>query len=138
MSGTQVTPKILSYVEEHLDKALSLEKIAEALNYSKFYIARAFKEDTGLTLYQYIRGRRLNESARKLVETELPVIEIALSAGYSSQQAFTQAFHREYECAPQEYRRIGVFVPRQDKIEMCESGKCSLCIICSAGGEMAA
>lgn len=138
MSSRPVTKNILSYIEEHLDNTLSLEKIAKEMNYSKFYIARAFKEDTGLPLYQYIRGRRLNESARKLVETKQPVIEIAFLAGYHSQQAFTQAFHREYECTPQEYRRIGVFVPRRDKIEMRKSGKCSSHTIYLVGGEMAA
>lgn len=138
MSSRPITENILSYIENHLDNALSLEKIAEELNYSRFYIARVFKEDTGLPLYQYIRSRRLNESARRLVETKLPVIEIAFSAGYRSQQAFTQAFHREYECTPQEYRRIGVFVPRQDKIEIRESGKYGRQAFCPAGWEMAA
>ena len=107
MSIRPVTQSILSYVEKHLDSELSLEKIAKELNYSRFYIARVFKEDTGLTLYRYIRGRRLKESASKLAETKQPVVEIALAAGYSSQQAFTQAFHREYGCTPQAYRRSG-------------------------------
>lgn len=138
MSSRLVTKNILSYIEKHLDNALSLEKIAEELNYSKFYIARVFKEDTGLPLYQYIRSRRLNESARKLVETELPVMEIAFLAGYGSQQAFTQAFHQEYECTPQEYRKKGIFVPRRDRIEMRESGIDGLRAFGPAGGEMAA
>ncbi len=138
MSSRPITKNILSYIENHLDDELSLEKIAEELNYSRFYIARVFRENTGLTLYRYIRGRRLNESARKLTETKLSVIEIAFLAGYHSQQAFTQAFHREYDCTPQEYRRIGVFVPRRDKIEMRVSGKCSFHAIRLAGEEMAA
>lgn len=138
MSSRPITQNILSYIEKHLDNALSLEKIAEELNYSKFYIARAFKEDTGLPLYQYIRGRRLNESARKLVETKLPVVEIAFLAGYGSQQAFTQAFRQEYECTPQEYRKNGIFVPRRDRIEMRESGIGGLRAFVPAGGEMAA
>lgn len=133
-----MTKNILSYVEKHLDSELSLEKIAKELNYSKFYIARVFKEDTGLTLYQYIRSRRLNESARKLVETKRPVIEIAFLAGYGSQQAFTQAFHREYGCTPQEYRRNGIFLPKQNEIKMYESGKFRLRITYPAGGVMAA
>jgi AraC-like DNA-binding protein len=71
MSSRPITKNILSYIENHLDDELSLEKIAEELNYSRFYIARVFRENTGLTLYRYIRGRRLNESARKLTETKL-------------------------------------------------------------------
>ena len=74
MSSRPITKNILSYIENHLDDELSLEKIAEELNYSRFYIARVFRENTGLTLYRYIRGRRLNESARKLTETKLSVI----------------------------------------------------------------
>ena len=81
MGGTAVTKKVLSYIEKHLEEDLSLEKIAEALNYSKFYIARAFKENTGYTLYKYVRNRRLEEAAKKLAETTQPIVEIALEAG---------------------------------------------------------
>ena len=138
MSSISVTKCILSYVEKHLDRELSLEKIAKELNYSKFYIARVFKDETGMALHQYIRGRRLNESARKLVETKQSIIEIAFAAGYGSQQAFTQAFHHEYGWTPQEYRRNGIFLPRQNEIRMCESSKFRLCIVYLAGGEIAA
>lgn len=116
MGSTAVTEKVLSYIENHLDEDLSLEKIAEALNYSKFYMARAFKENTGHTLYKYIQGRRLDEAARKLAETAQPIVEIALEAGYGSQQAFTAAFRYAYLCTPQEYRRIGRFIPKQNAI----------------------
>lgn len=138
MSSMTVTEKILSYVEEHLESELSLEKIATALHYSKFYIARIFKENTGVTLYQYIRGRRLSEAAGKLVKSEQPVTEIAFEAGYASQQAFIQAFHLEYECTPQEYRRMGRFLPKQSRIELNESGRFTMRAVCLAGGEMAA
>ncbi len=60
MSSRPITKNIQSYIENHLDNVLSLEKIAEELNYSRFYIARVFREDMGLTLYQYIRGRHLH------------------------------------------------------------------------------
>lgn len=52
MSSRPITKNILSYIENHLDNVLLLEKIAEELNYSRFYIARVFRENTGLTLYQ--------------------------------------------------------------------------------------
>ncbi|MDE6674707.1 MAG: AraC family transcriptional regulator, partial [Acetatifactor sp.] len=105
-----------SYIEDHLGQELSLEEIARELHYSKYYVARAFKENTGMTLHRYIRDRRLSEAARKLAQTRQPILEVAFDAGYGSQQAFTQAFHREYLCTPQEYRRIGRFVPRQDRL----------------------
>jgi len=118
MGDTLITKRILMYIEEHLDKELSLEKIAKELNYSKFYIARTFKDNTGMTLYKYIQGRRLEEAARKLAETKAAIVDVAFEAGYSSQQAFTQAFRCVYACTPQEYRRRGVFTPKQNRIYM--------------------
>jgi len=118
MGDMSITEKILLYIEEHLDKELSLEKIAKELSYSKFYIARIFKDNTGTTLYKYIQGRRLDEAARKLAETKRPIVEIALEAGYSSQQAFTRSFRYAYICTPQQYRKMGVFTPKQGRIHM--------------------
>ena len=118
MTSRAVTKQILLYIEDHLDQDLSLEKIAGEFHYSKFYIARTFKNHTGVTLYKYIQGRRLDEAARKLTETDQPIVEIALEAGYGSQQAFTQAFRCACLCTPQEYRRIGVFIPKQNRIEL--------------------
>lgn len=106
MGKASVTEEVLSYIEDHLGQDLSLEEIAGKLNYSKYYVARAFKENTGMTLHKYIQGRRLSEAARKLAQTRQPIIEVAFDAGYSSQQAFTQAFRQEYLCTPREYRRI--------------------------------
>lgn len=113
-----MTKRIILYIENNLNKDLSLEKIAKELSYSKFYMARTFKNNTGITLYKYIQGRRLTVAAKKLTETKQPVIEIAFEAGYSSQQAFTKAFHYEYGCTPQKYREIGLFIPKQNKIRM--------------------
>lgn len=116
MGKASVTEEVLSYIEDHLGQDLSLEEIARELNYSKYYVARAFKENTGMTLHKYIQGRRLSEAARKLAQTRQPILEVAFDAGYSSQQAFTQAFRQEYLCTPREYRRIGRFVPRQGRL----------------------
>ncbi|MBD5519976.1 MAG: helix-turn-helix transcriptional regulator [Lachnospiraceae bacterium] len=134
MKDKSITKRILSYIEDNLDKELSLDKIAQELSYSKFYIARTFKDNTGITLYKYIQGRRLDEAARKLAETERPIVEIAFEAGYASQQAFTQAFRLVYICTPQEYRRAGVFLPKQSRINMCmEKDYVNLSFGCTRG-----
>lgn len=118
MGEVSITRRVLLYIEDNLDKELTLENIAEEFQYSKFYVARIFKESTGVTLHKYIQGRRLDEAARKLAETRQPIAQIAFEAGYGSQQAFTQAFRLVYVCTPREYRRTGVFIPRQGMIQM--------------------
>lgn len=118
MENRPVTKAVLLYIEENLSEELSLEKIAREFSYSPFYMARAFKDDMGITLYKYIQGRRLDDAAGKLAETNRPIVEIALEAGYGSQQAFAQAFRCKYGCAPREYRRKGVFASRPGGICM--------------------
>ena len=125
MVNRSVTGKILSYIDAHPDQDLTLERLAEELHYSKFYMARTFKADTGMTLCKYIQGRRLDEAARKLASTKRPIVEIALEAGYGSQQAFTQAFRDTHCCTPQEYRRRGVFTPKQNQIDMGSGKQCA-------------
>lgn len=118
MDKNIVINKIVDYIEMHLDEELSLDKIAKDLNYSKFYVARIFSKKTDITIYKYIQGRRLTLAAKKLVETEKPIIEIAYEAQYNSQQAFTFAFNQLCFCTPQVYRKIRKFYPRQSKISM--------------------
>lgn len=123
MGGKTVTEQILSYIESHLDKELTLEKIAKELSYSKFYLSRQFKRNTGVTLHKYIQGRRLAEAAEKLVKTRKPIMEIAFEAGYSSQQAFTKAFCHEFMCTPQKYRKDRVLTQIQNKTCMKRKGR---------------
>ncbi len=118
MNDNAVVKKAVDYIETHIDEDLSLDKIAKALNYSKFYIARIFTEETRCTVYKYIQGRRLTLAAQKLVETGRPIVDIAYEAHYDSQQAFTLAFKQLYGCTPKIYRKNGVFYPKQSQICM--------------------
>lgn len=111
MGGSIVVKRITDYIENHLEEDIPLDKIAEELHYSKYYLARVFAEKTGCTIYKYIQGRRLTLAAQELVETNKPIVEIACDAHYSSQQAFTLAFEQLYLCTPQVYRKRGVFYP---------------------------
>lgn len=137
MGKISVAEKVISYVENHLERELSLGEIAGELHYSKYYMAREFRKSTGITLHKYIQGRRLEEAARKLAQTEQSILEIAFDAGYGSQQAFTQAFRVEYLCTPQEYRRRGQYISKRGEVGTRETDSC-MCLYCSVRGGMAA
>lgn len=111
MEYQDITIHILTYLENRLQENPTLDELEEMLHYSKFYLNRVFREKTGQTIGTYLRARRLTEAARKLVETEAPIIEIALEAGYHSQQAFTGAFQQVYQCSPKTYRKQKQFTP---------------------------
>ena len=77
-------------------------------------------------------------AARKLAETDQPIVDIAFEAGYSSQQAFTLAFRCVYACTPQKYRRRGVFIPKQSRIYMYMGMKYGMLSFRVTGGKIAA
>ncbi len=111
MDQNKLAYRILSYLEAHLEENPTLDVLAERLHYSKFYLNRVFQQATGQSIGTYVRSRRLTEAARRLVETECPIVEIAMDAGYHSQQSFTGAFRQLYGCSPQVYRNQRRFSP---------------------------
>ncbi len=116
----------ISYIEAHLNEKLDLNTVANAVCYSKYHLHRMFTSTVGLTLHDYIQRRQLTEAAKLLVFSEKPIIEIALIAGYESQQAFTTIFKSMYKQTPMTYRQNEVFYPLQleFKLKMNPSATC--------------
>lgn len=103
----------IDYIESHLYEKLDLGTIAEAVHYSKYHLHRMFTNTVGLTIHDYIQRRQLTEAAKLLVFSNRPILEIAFSAGYESQQSFTDIFKAMYKKTPNQYREEGKFYPLQ-------------------------
>lgn len=101
----QVIQKVLYYINNHLEEDLNLDHIAKVAGYSKYHLSRIFSDTVGCTLHQYIKNKRLEKAAMQLMDTKLPITDIAFLSGYDSQQAFTLAFKQLYLESPNVYRR---------------------------------
>lgn len=95
----------IDYIESHLDSQIRLEDAAAAAGFSKYYFHRIFKQETGLSLYKYIRKRRLAQAASLLFNSRIPVLDIAVGLCFESQEAFTRAFKKRYGLPPGQYRK---------------------------------
>ena len=107
---------VIDYIESHLDEKLDLEKVSEAVHYSKYHLHRMFTDTVGMTIHDYVQRRQLTEAAKLLVFSSKPIIEVAISCGYESQQAFSSAFKSMYKVPPAQYRDKGNFYPLQLQI----------------------
>ena len=96
--------EVIGFIEDNLTEKLELDEIAEEVHYSKYHLHRVFSDTVGLTIHEYIKRRQLTEAAKLLVFSDRPIIEIALMAGYKSQQAFTTIFTDMYKMPPNKYR----------------------------------
>ncbi len=121
MESTNTVATVVDYIENHLNDKLPLDKIAKKVGYSKFHLNRLFSDKTGCTIHKYIMMRRLTEAAKKLIDTEKSIIEIAFEANYDSQQSFTLAFRQLYICTPHEYRMKRIYTPKQNRININNS-----------------
>lgn len=104
---------VIDYIESRLHEKPDLDMIAEAMHYSKYHLHRMFTDTVGLTIQTYAQRRRLTEAAKLLVFSHKPILEIALIAGYESQQSFTDSFKAMYKKAPGRYREEEEFYPLQ-------------------------
>lgn len=98
--------KVLEYIDLHLDQVLELHTLAEVAHFSAFHFHRLFSAWMGETFGDYLRRRRLEIAALRLVaQPAVPVLEIALSVGFGSAEAFARAFKTRFGCTATEWRQ---------------------------------
>jgi AraC family transcriptional regulator len=100
--------RLIEYIEENLGGDLTLEAMAAEVNVSPLYLARAFKAAVGQSPHQYVLRRRLERAKELLRGTDTPIVEVALSAGFSSQSHLSNWFLRQVGVSPAAYRKQGL------------------------------
>jgi len=99
--------RVRDRIEGDLAGELSLSELAREARLSRFHFSRAFRATTGLPPHRYLTERRLERAKELLRATEMPISEIALNVGFSSQAHLTNCFHRIIGITPGEFRRRG-------------------------------
>jgi len=98
--------RVLEYIDLHLDRPLELSELAGVAHFSPFHFHRLFSAWMGETLGDYLRRRRLELAAMRLAaQPRLPVLNVALSVGFGSSEAFTRAFKARFGSAPTNWRQ---------------------------------
>lgn len=97
--------RLLEYIEQHLGENLSLQAMAAEVNLSPLYLARAFRSTVGEPPHQYVIRRRIEQARWLLSSTTLPITEIALATGFSSQSHLSNQFRRLVGVSPAVYRK---------------------------------
>lgn len=132
MGWTESIGAAINYIEEHLCKELTPEIIAQKAAVSSFYFQKGFAMLCGMSIGEYIRGRRLSLAGREIILTDRRIIDIALDYGYDSPDSFTKAFTRFHGITPAAARRLGgglrPFAPLKLKISL-EGGSIMNCKI---------
>jgi len=98
-------------LESDLGGKLSLEQIAAELDLSVSHFSRAFRVSTGLPPHQWLLRQRVKAAKQLLTIRDLPLSEIAISAGFANQSHFTRVFSAMVGVSPGVWRREAQGVP---------------------------
>ena len=106
MNYLQQVQRGIDYIEANLDFDIALARVAAAAGISQWHFQRIFKALTNETLKTYIRSRRLANSMEKLLDKNARIIEIAVSAGFETQESYSRAFKQAFDMTPNTYRKL--------------------------------
>jgi AraC-like DNA-binding protein len=92
-------------LESDLGGKLSLQKVAAELDLSVSHFSRAFRISIGLPPHQWLLHQRVKAAKQLMSVRDLPLTEIAMSAGFANQSHFTRVFSSIVGASPAVWRR---------------------------------
>ncbi|BFH63008.1 AraC family transcriptional regulator [Paenibacillus azoreducens] len=100
-----LTERILSYLSAHYADPIEVSRLHERFNVSRSHMYEQFKQSTGYSLNRYLTIYRINQAKRLLVDTPLPVTEVASAAGFGDLSHFFHTFKSETGITPSTFRK---------------------------------
>ena len=97
--------KCIDYITSHFNSKVTLEDLARETDLTPNYLASLFRQETGLTVVEYLTRFRIDSACALLSQTEYTYLQIALSLGFCTQSYFTNVFRRYVGCTPKIYRQ---------------------------------
>lgn len=105
---TDMTEKIITYINEHFTENITVGELAERAGLSLYHFIRTFKKETGFTPHEYIINIRIGTAKYLLKNSRMPVKDICFSTGFSCESVFCSAFKRQLGMTPAQYRALEV------------------------------
>lgn len=97
---------VLTLIEDHYARDLTLAEMAAAANLSPNYFCRYFKKIAGCSPVEYLIDYRINMAAYMLITTEESISDVALACGFNDASHFIKFFRRKKNVTPRRYRQI--------------------------------
>jgi AraC-like DNA-binding protein len=95
---------VLKYIDENYKRNIPLSELAALMNISTMYFSNYFKQVFHISPKQYILNKRLSESQRLLLESEMSVKEIAYAVGFENESYFSEFFSKKVGISALKFR----------------------------------
>ena len=101
---TQLFNDIADYVQYHSSENITVSQIAEYFGYNPKYLSSLFKNQSGITLKQFMLQTKMDTAKAQLTDTNHSISQIAYNVGFNDAHNFTNAFKKITGLSPSEYR----------------------------------
>ena len=95
---------MIEYIRANYYKKISLDEIARYVNFSKTYLSRIFKEETGENISMYINKIRIEKAKLLLTDKGTSLVDVANMVGFEDQSYFTKVFKAVTGIPPKKYK----------------------------------
>ncbi|WP_287106979.1 GlxA family transcriptional regulator [Mesorhizobium sp.] len=96
--------KIIEQMERHIDEPVALEDMAASSRLSRRQVERIFSKQIGRSPARYYLEMRLERAHLLILNSHLPIVEIAMACGFVSASHFSKAYRENYRLTPREAR----------------------------------
>jgi AraC-like DNA-binding protein len=100
---------VIKHMQSHktyLDNQLTLTRLAEAVNISTHHLSEVLNQHEGKNFYQFVNEYRINYICERLkVDNDIKILDLAMSAGFSSKSTFNAVFKQFMKLTPSQYRK---------------------------------
>jgi transcriptional regulator GlxA family with amidase domain len=102
---------VSTYIETHLESAISAADLAELADRSVYHFCRAFRESFSEPPHTYVMRRRIERAQGLMLQTNLSLAQIALDCGLADQAHLNKSFRRFVGQSPGAWRRARSALP---------------------------
>ena len=106
MYSNELVCKILSYIDNNINRKITIEELSLRFYYNRYYIMKLFKKEIGLSLFDYINSLRIYNSINSINSSDKLLIRIAIDNGFYSLEYFSEMFKKIIGVSPSVYKKF--------------------------------
>lgn len=96
--------EIINYINDNYSSKITLDNLVEMFYVNKYYLCHIFKNETGISIINFVNAKRLSEAEKLLKFSDLSITEICYKIGFNSINHFLKLFKSAYSATPKKYR----------------------------------
>lgn len=104
-TGNKRIERIHEYLMNNYKEEINLEKLADLVSLAEGSLCRFFKQNVGITLFEYLNKIKVEFACKLLMDPDLSVFEVCLDSGFNNLSHFNKQFRKITGVPPLEYRK---------------------------------